>query len=104
MINSTTASHFLGDFYTTESQLLTKAQVVKIFGSFNVELVGKINADFSNRCINEDVVEFISSILVKDENDDEVMLTAHYYQNKSDVDSCDSLDSLAWEIAGYSVV
>ncbi len=104
MINSTTASHFLGDFYTTESQLLTKAQVVKIFGSFNVELVGKINADFSNRCINKDVVEFISSILVKDENDDEVMLTAHYYRNKSDVDSCDSLDSLAWEIAGYSVV
>jgi hypothetical protein len=104
MINSTTASHFLGDFYATECQLLTKAQVVKIFGDFNVELVGKINADFSNRHINKDVVEFISSILVKDENDDEVMLTAHYYQNKSDVDSCGSLDLLTWEIAGYSVL
>jgi len=41
MINSTTASHFLGDFYTTESQLLTKSRVVKAFGNFNVELVGK---------------------------------------------------------------
>jgi hypothetical protein len=104
MLNSTTASHFLGDLYATECQLLTKAQVVKIFGDFNVELVGKINADFSNRRINKDVVEFISSILVKDENNDEVMLTAHCYQNKSDVDSCDSLDLLTWEIAGYSVL
>ena len=78
---------------------LTRAQAVEIVGEAAVKAVEAKSCDFTNRVMDDGMVEFSSSVTTE-----EGVLTAYYYQTQADVDAADGLDALDWEIEGYEIV
>jgi len=82
--------------------LLTRCQAAIVVGCFSVDMTDNASVDFSNRVMGDGTVEFTAHTYAKNEDGDEVLLTAHYYQTEQDVKEYD-LDELDWRVAGYSI-
>lgn len=82
--------------------LLTRHQAVTGVGDWAVSAVNRENCKPSHRVI-DGMVEFTASVFADNEDGDEVVLTAHYYQTEQAVKDCDELDELDWKVAGYSI-
>ena len=78
---------------------LTREQAIEIVGADAVKSVEARNCDFTNRVMDDGMVEFAASVVTE-----EGVLTAYYYQTQAAVDAADGLDSLDWEIEGYEIV
>jgi hypothetical protein len=84
---------------------LTREQAIEIVGIDAVNKVDAENCDFTNRvCQGDDEVEFSGSVSAVDKDGYDVSVIAYYYQDASDVDGCDDLGNLDWEIEGYEIV
>jgi hypothetical protein len=84
---------------------LTREQVIKIVGKKLVEELEKENCDFTNRLQTDgdESVEFSASIKFIDNEGSPRWLTVYYYQNPEDLEECDDLGCLNWEIEGYEI-
>ena len=73
--------------------------VAEVFGEEVIKKLKTRHCDFTNRLMddNDTAVEFTSSM---EHCDDTFVytLTAYYYQDQSDLDDCENLDELEWEI------
>lgn len=85
---------------------MTREEAVAMVGLDAVERVEKENCDFTSRCQcdGDTAVEFSATVDATDTDGDRVSLVAYYYQQQEDVESCENLDELNWEIEGYEVV
>lgn len=82
--------------------LLSRIQAEKGVGVFSVDEVSKKPCDFSQRVMSDNTVEFVATTYAKNEDGDEVLLSAFYYQDKKDVND-NELDNLDWKVAGYLI-
>jgi len=83
--------------------LLTRFQAVISVGDWSVSAVDRARNEFSNRVMTDGTIEFTAHVDAKNEDGDEVLLTAYYYQDAQAVNDCDELDELDWKVAGYSI-
>ena len=81
---------------------LNREQAIAIVGLEAVEAVEKENCDFTNRLMDYDV-EFSAGVLSENKDGEKVSLVAYYYQSKEDVEECQELDHLDWEISHYEI-
>lgn len=90
-----------------KQNLLTRDQAITKIGIEAVETVEEMHADFTNRVMGDEEVEFSSSHnLIEQENDIDG-ITVYYYQDKKLFDELDEesfeLSDLTWEVAGYEI-
>lgn len=78
---------------------LNREQAVAQVGEEAVAKVEAENCDFTNRVMDNGLVEFSASVKVGDET-----LVAYYYQTQAAVDANEDLGNLDWEVEGYEVV
>ena len=83
---------------------LNRNEAIEIVGECAVGQVESENCDFTNRLMDNGLVEFSASVEAIDKDGLECILTAYYYQTKEDVDAAEELDQLDWEIEGYEVI
>lgn len=79
---------------------LDREGAVTAVGEAAVAQVERENCDFTNRVMDNGLVEFSANVAVGDDT----TLVAYYYQTQDAIDAAESLDELNWEIAGYEIV
>ncbi len=89
---------------------LTREEAVAMVGEEAVAKVESEDCDFTNRMQTDGDtgVEFSASVRCKDQNGDDCVLIAYYYQEQEALDDLeeagnDDLGLLDWEIEGYEV-
>lgn len=84
---------------------LTREQAIQIAGLEVVKRVENEEPDFTGCLFPEvfEIVEFSASADFVDSDSSARMLTAYYYQDQKEVDECDDLSNLDWDIEGYEI-
>jgi len=82
--------------------ILSQEEVINVFGKEKVTELNKKDCFFAGTIMNNGEVEFSSSVQIEHEQEVKV-LTAYYYQDKSNINDETELDSLDWEIYGYTI-
>lgn len=84
----------------------TREQAIAMVGIATIKALDEINCEPTSRCQcdGDDSIEFSASISVTTiPNGLDCEVTAYYYQDPEDLQDCEDLGSLDWEINGYDI-
>ena len=84
---------------------LNREQGIEAAGIKLINKLERENCEFTNRVQTDgdSAVEFSSSVKFIDNEGDERILLAYYYQEQEDLNKVEELDQLEWEIQGYEI-
>ena len=83
---------------------LTREAAVSIVGEAAVAKVDGAECDFTNRVMDDDLVEFSASVKCQDQDGYDCHLIAYYYPTQRALDAAgDNLSNVDWEIEGYEI-